>query len=81
VATACVHTENQRNTGSLVRWKRAFQPDAREGQAGLYEVADRPVVVPKLGNASGAKGPEFKANVRSGESQESGDEPSTSGNG
>ena len=32
----------------------------------------------KPGNAGGAKGPEFKANARSGESREIGDEPTTS---
>jgi len=31
-----------------MRWPRDSQPDAREGVAGLYEVADRPVVVMKL---------------------------------
>lgn len=51
---------------------RDHQPDAREGQAGPYGVADRPVVVTKPGNAGGAKGPEFKVNVRSGDSQEIG---------
>ncbi len=36
---------------------RDAQPDSREGQAGPYGVAERPVVARKLGNASGAKGP------------------------
>ncbi len=48
------------------------QPDSREGQAGPDGVAERPVVVRKPGNAGGAKGPWFKVNVGSGESQESG---------
>ena len=42
------------------------QPDAREGQAGPPGVADRPVRALKPGNAGGAKGPEFKVNVRRG---------------
>ncbi len=33
------------------------QPDTREGQAGRYGVAERPVVPGKLGNAGGGKGP------------------------
>jgi hypothetical protein len=37
--------------------QREAQLDAREGQAGLYEVAERPVIVRKPGNAGGAKGP------------------------
>jgi hypothetical protein len=39
------------------------QLDAREGQAGLREVAERSVVVVKPGNAGGAKGPQFKDNA------------------
>jgi hypothetical protein len=46
---------------------RVAQPDAREGQAGPFGVADRSVVPWKPGNAGGGKGPEFKANVRSGQ--------------
>ncbi len=44
-------------------------------------MAERPVVVRKPGNAGGAKGPEFKANVTRGKSQEIGHEPHNSGNG
>jgi hypothetical protein len=36
---------------------------AREGEAGLYGVAERPVVLKKPGNAGGGKGPWFKAGV------------------
>src|SRR4051794_12173817 len=36
------------------------QPDAREGQAGLFGVADGLVVPAKPGNAGGGKRPEFK---------------------
>ena len=35
------------------------QPATREGQAGPYGVADRPVVPVKPGNAGGGKGPDF----------------------
>jgi hypothetical protein len=51
---------------------RDSQPDSREGPAGPTGVAERPVVVPKPGNAGGAKGPWVKVNVGSGENQESG---------
>ncbi len=61
--------------------ERDVQLDAREGQARLHGVAERPVVVLKPGNAGGAKGPWFKANVRRGKSQEIGHEPRNSGNG
>ena len=36
---------------------RDSQLELREEQAGPFEVAERPVVVMKLGNAGGAKGP------------------------
>ena len=42
------------------------QPDAREGQAGPTGVADRLVVAMKPVNTGGAKGPEFKTDVRRG---------------
>jgi hypothetical protein len=45
---------------------RDLQPDAREGQAGLGGVADRPAVPTKPMNAGGGKGPEFKTDVRKG---------------
>jgi len=48
------------------------QPDAREGQAGLRGVSERPIVPEKPINVGGGKGPRFKANVRSGESREIG---------
>jgi RNA-directed DNA polymerase len=48
------------------------QPDAREGQAGLPGVSERPIVPPKPANTGGGKGPWFKVNVRSGESREIG---------
>ena len=37
----------------------AHQLATREGQAGPYGVADRPVVLVKPGNAGGGKGPDF----------------------
>ena len=43
------------------------QPDAREGQAGRPEVAERFVVPLKPGNAGGGKGPQFKTDARRGE--------------
>jgi RNA-directed DNA polymerase len=46
------------------------QPDAREGQAGPFGVAERFVVPKKPVNAGGGKGPQFKVNVRSGDSRE-----------
>ena len=67
MATACLHTEIRRNTGSPRRWGRVTpNRTAREGQAGPPGVAERPVVPRKPGNAGGGKGPEFKVNVRRG---------------
>jgi hypothetical protein len=43
------------------------QPDAREGQAGRFGVAERPVVPGEPGNAGGGKGPQFKVGAGSGE--------------
>jgi len=57
------------------------QPDAREGQAGPPGVTERLVVPLKPGNAGGGKGPQFKDNVRSGDSRWIGDEPNTHVNG
>src|ERR1041385_9271620 len=48
------------------------QPDAREGQAGVFGESERSIVPAKLGNASGGKGPQFQFNVQSGESREIG---------
>ena len=77
VATACLHREidatRETPGGGCVT-----QPDAREGQAGPSGESERSVVPSKPGNAGGGKGPQFKVNVRSGESREIGDEPTTS---
>ena len=48
------------------------QPDAREGQAGPPGESERSIVPRKPGNAGGGKGPQFKVNVRSGDSREIG---------
>jgi RNA-directed DNA polymerase len=48
------------------------QPDAREGQAGLFGESERFIVPLNSGNAEGGKEPQFKANVRSGDSREIG---------
>ena len=43
------------------------QPEAREGQAGRFGVAEGFVVPVKLGNAGGGKGPQFKTDAIRGE--------------
>jgi hypothetical protein len=48
------------------------QPDAREGQAGRFGVAERLVVLVKPGNSGGGKEPQFEMSVRSGEEREIG---------
>src|SRR5947199_9929953 len=72
MATACLHREIQRNTGNPSGGRRDSQPEAREGQTGPPGVAERSVLPRKPGNAGGGKGPEFKVNVRSGDSREIG---------
>ena len=47
--------------------EREAQPDAREGQAGRYEVTEGLVVPMKPGNAGGGKEPQFKTDARRGE--------------
>ena len=49
------------------------QPDSGDGWSGRSEVADRPVVPGKPGNAGGGKGPQFKVGAGSGEVQEIGE--------
>src|SRR5215469_7098061 len=41
------------------------QPATRESPAGPYGVAERSVLLMKLGNSSGGKGPQLKTNARS----------------
>ena len=43
------------------------QPEASEGQAGRFGVAEGFVVPLKLGNAGGGKGPQFKTDAIRGE--------------
>jgi hypothetical protein len=57
--------------------KRKDQPEAGDGQAGRDGVAERFVVLTKLGNSSGGKGPQFRTDVESGKGQEIG-KPSNS---
>ncbi len=66
MAMACMQMEIECNTGSPNGERRDSQQALREEQARPYGVAERPVVVMKLGNAGGAKGPQFKVNVSSG---------------
>ena len=51
---------------------RDDQPEAGDGQAGRYGVAERSAVPRKPGNAGGGKGPQFKADVESSEVPEIG---------
>jgi hypothetical protein len=46
---------------------RDDQPETGDGQIGRYRVAERSAVPTKPGNAGGGKGPQFKADVESGE--------------
>jgi len=48
------------------------QPDAREGQAGPGGVAEGSVVLRKLGNAGGGKGPWFKTTSEAAKDKEIG---------
>jgi len=48
------------------------QPDAREGQAGRFGVAERLVVPMRPGNAGGGKEPQFEMSVTSSEGREIG---------
>src|SRR6266536_6163399 len=50
-----------------MRGRNDDQPEAREGQAGRSGVAEGFIVPPKLGNASGGKGPQFKTDAIRGE--------------
>ena len=51
VATACMHTETWATREASAVEACDLQLAAREGQAGPYEVAERPVVPMKPGNA------------------------------
>ena len=71
VATACTQGKRTQH-GKPLGVVSDDQPDAREGQAGRFGVAERPVVPGKPGNAGGGKGPQFKINAISGKGQEIG---------
>jgi RNA-directed DNA polymerase len=73
VASACMREGNRAQHGKpRTERERDPEPEAREGQAGPCGVAERPVVARRPGNAGGAKGPQFKDNVGSGDSREIG---------
>jgi hypothetical protein len=72
VATACTQGKRAQH-GKPLGVVSDDQPDAREGQAGRFGVAERPVVPGKPGNAGGGKGPQFKVGAGSGEVQEIGE--------
>jgi len=46
-----------------------LQPEAREGQAGLWRVAERLVGARKPGNAGGAKEPQYKEMTEEGKTR------------
>ena len=60
---ACLREETNATQETLAVAARDRQPDSREGQAGLYGVAERFVVAWKPGNAGGVKEPQFKDNA------------------
>ena len=72
VATACTQGKRTQH-GKPLGVVSDDQPDAREGQAGRFGVAERPVVPGKPGNAGGGKGPQFKVGTESGKVQEIGE--------
>ena len=67
-----------RNTGSPSGDCRTNQLAARERKAGPTGMAEGLVVLAKPGNAGGGKGPQLKADARSDEGGEIGDEPDNS---
>ena len=79
VATACTQGKRAQH-GKPQGVIRDDQPDAGDGQAGRSGVAERSVVLLKLGNAGGGKGPQFKAGAESGDAQEIGVTLRNSGN-
>src|ERR1017187_5608450 len=66
VATACTQGKRTQH-GKPQGVVRDDQPDAREGQAGRFGVAERFAVPLKPGNAGGGKGPQFKTDAGRGE--------------
>jgi hypothetical protein len=67
-----------RNTGSPSGDGGRNQLAARERKAGPFGMAERLVVPLKPGNSGGGKGPQLKADARSDEGREIGDEPDNS---
>ena len=63
------------NTGSPSGDRSVDQRAARERKAGPTGMAEGLVVLTKPGNAGGGKGPQLKADARSDEGGEIGDEP------
>jgi hypothetical protein len=66
------------NTGSPSTDRSADQLAARERKAGPTRMAGGLVVLTKPGNAGGGKGPQLKADARSDDGREIGDEPENS---
>ena len=64
MATACVHMEIGRNTGSPDGGGVSANWHSVRSRPGRYGVAERPVVPVNPGNAGGGKGPQFKVNVK-----------------
>ncbi len=57
VVTACTQGKRAQHGKPDSVVGRDDQPETREGEAGRYGVAERPVVPRKSGNADGGKGP------------------------
>src|SRR5205809_350709 len=67
-----------RNTGSPSGDRSTDQLATRERWAGPFGMAERLVVLTKPGNSGGGKGPQLKADARSNDEREIGDEPDNS---
>ena len=67
VATACTQGKRAQHGKPDGVVGRDDQPETGDGQRGRYRVAERSAVPRKPGNAGGGKGPQFKADVESGE--------------
>jgi len=70
--------ETRRNTGSPSSDRRMDQLAPRERKAMLTGMAERLVVPMKPGNSGGGKGLQLKADARSDDGREIGDEPDNS---
>jgi len=70
--------ETIHNTGSPSGDRSADQLAARERKAGPTGMAEGLVVLTKPDNAGGGKGPQLKADARSDDGREIGDEPDNS---